>query len=208
MRWVKLLIFDFDGTIVDSKTAYYHSINLGLKDYGFSRKQIDEAIGIGLSLSETLKKLGFGWLQRIFLRKRIMSHVITQVSRIKKCHDATLVKNISCKKILVTNSLREFAVPVLKHLRLMKEFSEIYSADNFSSKEEFIFSYLRKRKINPKEVLYIGDRVADIKLARNVGCKSVVIAGKCSWDSRNSLIRNKPDFLISDLKDINKLVSN
>ncbi len=201
----KLLIFDFDGTIVDSKAVYYHSVNLHLQDYGFSRKQIEEAIGIGLSLRETLKKLGFNWLDRLLLRRKIMTQVLKKTKEIKKCKDVDSIRAIPGEKILVTNSLKEFALPVLKHLRLKNEFSEIYTADDFQDKAEFISGYLKKRKINPRDVLYIGDRVADISLAKKIGCKSVIIAGKCAWDSRASLMRNKPDFLISDIKNLSNI---
>ncbi|MCX6749076.1 MAG: HAD hydrolase-like protein [Candidatus Pacearchaeota archaeon] len=206
IKEAKLLIFDFDGTIVDSKQVYYHSLNLGLEEYGFSRKQIDSAIGVGLSLSETLKKLGFGWFQRLFLKKRIMRRVLRKVSSIRKCKDVDSIKLIPGEKILVTNSLREFALPVLKHLRLKNEFKEIYTVDDFNDKAKFLADYLKKRNIPAKDVLYIGDRVADIKLARKVGCKSVIVAGKCAWDSGANLLKNKPDFLIGDIEDLRKII--
>ncbi len=206
MEKPKLLIFDFDGTIVDSKQAYYHAINTHLQDYGFSKKQIDEAIGVGLSLSETLKNLGFSPFIRWIEKRRIMKQVLKHASTIKKCKDVNSIKSLKNYKILVTNSLREFAMPILKHLSLKKDFREIYTADNFDNKQEFISEYLKKRKISPKDVFYIGDRAADIKLAGKIGCKSVIIAGKCAWDSRTTLIKLKPDFLISDVADLKKIL--
>ena len=37
---IKLLIFDFDGTIADTKKAYYSSIYRNLQKKGFNKKEI------------------------------------------------------------------------------------------------------------------------------------------------------------------------
>lgn len=203
---MKLLIFDFDGTIVDSKKVYYHAIEKHLSNLGFSKKEIDEAIDVGLSISETLKKLGFKGVMSWLEKRKIMKEVLKKVNEIKKCRDADSIKRIKAKKILVSNSLDEFIFPVLKHLKLKQEFSEIYGADDFTNKEKFISDYLKKKKISKKEVYYIGDRIADIKLARKLGIKSIIISGKCSWDSRKDVLKARPDFLLFDLKDIPEIL--
>ena len=202
----KILIFDFDGTIVDSKQAYYHAMNKHLNILGFNKKEISGAIGIGLSMNETLKKLGFSFISRFFLKRKIMTDVLRKANEIKKCKDVDAIKKIRVRKILVSNSLKEFIIPVLKHLELRKEFDEVYGADDFTNKAEFVRGYLRKNKINPKNCFYVGDRIADVKLAREVGCKSVIISGKCSWDSRKEILAYKPDFLLFDLCDLGRVL--
>jgi len=205
-RKSKILIFDFDGTIVDSKAAYYHSMNKHLTGLGFSKKQIDEAIDVGLSVAETLRKLGFSGIFRFWLKWKIMRDVLRKVNEIKKCRDVDSIRSIRARKILVSNSLSEFIFPVLKHLKLKKEFNEIYGAEDFSDKEEFIKKYLKRNKINPQDCFYIGDRAADVLLARKIGCKSVIISGKCSWDSRKEILQEKTDFVLDDIKDIKDIL--
>lgn len=203
---MSLLIFDFDGTIVDSKSVFYTAIENHLIGLGFSKNKIENTIDIGLSIGETLKKLGlsrfFAWLER----REIMKDVLKKVQEIKKCRDVNSIRSIKARKILVSNSLDEFILPVLKHLKIKNEFSEIYGADDFSDKGKFIKNYIQKRNINAEECYYIGDRVADIRLARKLGIKSVIISGKCSWDSRKQLLREKPDFLLFDLKDLKDIL--
>lgn len=203
---MKLLIFDFDGTIADTKTLYYKAIFHELKFLGFSESQVDKAIDIGLSLRKTFSNLGFSYFKSWFLKNRIMKNIKEHINEVKKCKDVDAIKNIPGKKILVTNSLKEFAIPVLKHLKLDKEFSEIYGADDFSDKAEFISSYLRERKLDKKNVYYIGDGTADVRLTRKVGCISVIISGKCAWNSRQEVLRQNPDFLLDDLKDVREII--
>jgi len=171
----KLLIFDFDGTIVDSKKVYYHAIESYLAELGLSKKESDEAIDVGLSINATLAKLGFGFVTRFFTKRKIMKKVLSHVNEIKKVKDAEHIKRLKAKKILVSNSLKEFILPVLKHLRIKDEFQEIYGADDFPDKADFIKDYIKKRGFSKEEIYYIGDRVADVKLARKIGIKSVII---------------------------------
>lgn len=202
----KLLIFDFDGTIADTKSLYYQAISDELVRWGFSEMQIDRAIDMGTSLRKTLKGIGLNFIVSWWLHHRILKRIKIYVNQVKKCHDASHVAEIKGKKILVTNSLKEFVLPVLKHLKLQKEFSEIYGADDFLDKSDFISSYLKRNKIDRNDSYYIGDRVADVKIARKVGCVSVIISGKCSWNSRAMLIKARPDFLLDDLKDVGEIV--
>lgn len=202
---MKLLIFDFDGTIADTKTVYYNSIGGELRMLGYREKDVDKALDIGMSLRRTLKRLHLGFISRFIMRRKIMKNVEKYTRKIKKCKDVDYIKSIEDKKILVTNSLKEFALPILKHLKLERDFSEIYGADDFSDKSDFIKSYIESRGLEKSECFYIGDRVADIKLARKVGCVSVVISGKCSWNSRADLLKARPDFILQDLGDLKKV---
>jgi len=202
----KLLIFDFDGTIVNSKAVYYHAIEKYLNKKGFSKETADKAIDIGLSLTETLKNLGIPFVTRFFVKRQIMFEVLDGVNKVKKCKDANHIIQLKQKKILISNSLSEFIMPVLKHLKLKDEFDEIYGAEAFDNKTDFVKEYLYRNSINPKNCFYIGDRVADVKLAKAVKCKSIIVSNETSWNTRKEITKASPDFIISDLDDVKKIV--
>jgi len=202
----KLLIFDFDGTIVDSKTAYYNSIIKHLSPFGASRRRITEVINLGLSLWDTLGEFIPSVLYRWWIRRRIMKGVLKEANSIKRCHDSGHIKEIHAEKILVSNSLSEFVIPILKHFKMIRIFDGIYCADNFGNKAKFISDYLKKNKINPKECFYVGDRAADVALAKKVKCNSIIVYGKCSWNSKKDIMRANPDFIVPDLILVKKIV--
>lgn len=202
----KLIIFDFDGTIVDSKTAYYNSIMKHLNPMGFSRKRITEAIDLGLSLWETLGKFFPSVLYRWWIRRKIMRDVLKEAKTIRKCHDSEHIKDIKTKKILISNSLSEFVIPILKHFKMLRVFDKIYCADDFDNKARFIIDYLKRKKINPRECFYVGDRAADVALARRVKCKSIIVYGKCSWNTKKEIMKARPDFVVPDLILVKKIV--
>lgn len=202
----KLLIFDFDGTIADTKSLYYKAIYDNLKKFGFSYKSVDKAIDLGETLKGMLNKLGFSFITSAFLKRRIMKKVIHDLDKTKKCKDVDSIKLIKQRKILVTNSLKEAVLPILKHFKLKREFKEIYGARDFRSKPSFINKYLKEHNIDKKDCYYIGDRVADAKVAKKVGCNGIIILGKCAWDSKKELLAENPDFVVESIKDIKKIV--
>jgi len=203
---MRLLIFDFDGTIADTKAIYYKSIYEIVRKFGYSYKDMDKTIEFGLSLKKTLRKLGFSFIISWFLKKKIMKNVRKQTEKVKKCKDVDSIKEIKADKILVSNSLKEFVMPIIKHFKLKKYFKRIYGAEDFSDKAEFIKDYLKQNKLKKQDCFYIGDRKADVKTARNAGCRSVIVMGKCAWDSKKEILKEKPDYVIGSLKDLKKIV--
>ena len=202
----KLLIFDFDGTIADTKTVYYRAIYEEVKKFGYSYKDVDKIVDSGMSLKGVLKKLGFSFLSSWFLHKKIMGNVEEYANEVKKCKDVDSIRKIKAEKILVTNSLKEFVLPILEQFKLQKEFKEVYGAEDFTDKAEFIKNYLKQNKIKKENCYYIGDRAIDVKIARKAGCLSVIISGTCAWDSRKEILEEKPDFVLEDIAALKRVV--
>ena len=206
IKMIKLVIFDFDGTIVDTKAVYYNAMNKHLNPLSFNKKEVDKAIDIGLNVAETLRKFVPSFFYRWWLHRSIMKDVVKEVNNVKKCRDVNHIKEIRIKKILISNSLKEFVMPIARHLKIKGYFDGIYCADKFDDKEDFIKKYLRMHKIKPHECFYVGDRVADVKLTRKLGLHSIIVLGKCAWDSRKEIMRAKPEFIVPDLIDVNRIV--
>ena len=202
----RLLIFDFDGTIADTKAIYYKVISQKLKKFGYSHKDVDKAIDLGFSLKKTLNKMGFSFLVSWFLHKKINREVIDEARKVKKCKDVDSIKKIDEEKILVTNSLREFALPILKNFKLLKCFKEIYGAEDFVDKTSFIKKYAKANNLKKEDCYYIGDRAADAKTARKAGCRGVIILGRCAWDSKKEILKEKPDFMIASIKELKRIL--
>ena len=94
MAKIKLLIFDFDGTIADTKHIYYAVMARELKFLGYKEKDIDKAIDVGFSLRKTLKKLGLSFIVSWFIHKKIFREIIKYAEKVKKCRDAEKIKEL------------------------------------------------------------------------------------------------------------------
>ena len=203
----KLLIFDFDGTISDTKSLYYKVIYDELKKF-IGRRKIDKIIDLGMSLEESLRKMGFSFVVSWFLRRKIMKGVYKNLEKVKKCRDVNKIRDLKEDKIIVSNSLKEFILPILKKFKLRKEFKGVYGAEDFSDKAEFIKNYIKENKIKKKDCYYIGDRAVDVEVAKRIGCVGVVILGKCAWNSKKEILKKNPDIVISDLGDLKEILSS
>lgn len=201
----KILIFDFDGTIADTKALYYNAIYKNVKRFGYSYNDIRKVIDMGKNLRRTLRRLGLNILATAFMKRRIMRDIVKELPKVQKCEDVDYIKKIEGEKILVTNSLKEAVFPILKHFKLSREFKEIYGFEDFEEKSVFIKDYIKKRNLKKENCFYIGDRAADVKTAKDANCISVIISGKCSWDSKKDILKENPDFLLGSLRNLKKL---
>ena len=205
-REMKLLIFDFDGTIVNTKALYYNAVYKNVKRFGYSYKDVDKVIDMGGNLRQALRKLGLNPLITLFMKRKVMKDVINELGKVKKCKDVDSIRELRQEKILVTNSLKSAVYPLLRHFELKKEFKKVYGFEDFIDKGKFLKDYIEKRGLDKNKVYYIGDRAADVKVARKAGCVSVVITGECAWDSQKELLEQEPDFIIHSIKDLKKIL--
>jgi phosphoglycolate phosphatase-like HAD superfamily hydrolase len=206
MRCNELLIFDFDGTIVDSRTLYYNIIYDELKKYGFSYDEIVSFIDMGLNLSRTLEKIGLSFFKRIILGRKIMRNVRKDLNKVTKCKDVDCIKGLRKQKILMSNSSKKAILPILRYYKLKRCFKKIYGAEDFADKAKFIREYLKRKDIPGEKCYYIGDRIADVNVAKEARCNSIIVCGKCAWDSPKDLLEAEPDFIVSSIKDIKEIV--
>ena len=84
-------------------------------------------------------------------------------------------------------------------------FDKVYGGDKFKSKEDLIRKLRKKMKLKKSEVAYVGDRAGDIKMARKAGCLSIAVINKYSWNPKEEIMKEKPDFAIRNLKQLRRL---
>ena len=84
---MKLLIFDFDGTIVNTKALYYNAVYKNVKKFGYSYKDVDRVIDLGANIRQTLRKLGLNPFVTMFMKRKVMKDVLIDLPKVKKCRD-------------------------------------------------------------------------------------------------------------------------
>lgn len=201
---IKLLVFDFDGTIADTKKLYYNSIHKWLKKEKivFSEKQFKKFFG--LKVHDILAKLRIrGDIKKI--TEKINADVFKNINKIKVSESVEYIKELNADKIIASNTPTRYMGAILRKNGLLKYFMVVCGGDKFVHKEDFIKKYIKNKKLNRKNVFYIGDMVKDVEIARKAGCVCVAVSHNISWSSRKDLLKAKPDFILNSLKDLSRL---
>jgi phosphoglycolate phosphatase len=182
---VRALIFDLDGTLIDSKLDLIHSVNAMLREMkrpqlaaetisgyiGHGAPQlVARALG-GAATEEELK----GALQ--FFLGYYEEHKMDNTSAYPGVAE-TLAQLSNLPMAVLTNKPARISVRILNSLCLAKYFRAIYGGNSFESKKPDPFGatkILQEFGIAARETLLVGDSEVDIQTARNAGMQAAAV---------------------------------
>lgn len=205
---IKVVIFDLDGVLADSKATYVETIQKVLSKYGYKYKKNQVSEALGAKLTHTLRNLRkFPLSLFMKLRKEVHDSVFYKAKSLRICpYSKKVLEKLSKKNVkivLLTNSRRDYSNSFLKKHKILKYFDEVYGGDQFFSKKGMFKKIFRKFKVKPGEVVYVGDRTRDYDLAKMAGCKPVLVY-MCTWDKESLRKKKYSRYLIKDLRDLVK----
>jgi phosphoglycolate phosphatase len=184
---VRALIFDLDGTLIDSKRDLIHSVNAMLGEMG--RAQLDEEtisgyIGHGAPL---LVSRALGSNAREDDLRRALQFFLAYYEEHKL--DTTCaypgvadsLAELSRKKVpmaVLTNKPVKISVRILEALGLATYFRAIYGGNSFESKKpdpRGANTIVSEFGASPRETMLIGDSEVDVQTARNARMIAVAV---------------------------------
>jgi phosphoglycolate phosphatase len=183
--FVRAIIFDLDGTLIDSKLDLVHSVNATLRELQrpeLSEEIISSYIGNGAPVL-VAKSLGLGAppaeLDRAlkFFLTHYEAHKMDNTGAYPGVAEA--LEHLSAMPMAVlTNKPERISVRILEALGLAKYFRAIYGGNTFSTKKPDPLgtnTILREFSVRSNEALLIGDSEVDVQTARNAGILSAVV---------------------------------
>lgn len=193
----KLLLFDFDGVLVDSLEIYAKSMTAALEIMGkpIIKNREDYLSLFEENLYAALESRGLDLAEFFTASSRILDKVdylallpffplIPVLKRLKEDHLLLVISSNSTTVIRDTLTRYDFA----------DCFRDILGVDRGPGKKEKIAEVVAQEKIPWEQTYYIGDTTGDIKEARLAGVKTVAAAW--GWHGRDRLAAAKPDYLI------------
>ena len=209
---IKGIIFDLDGTTLNTLYDILDSINMTLEYFSCPNKTYDEvrmAVGRG---SKNLIKNTFPTNTDektidIALKKYI--EIYNQNYNIKtKPYDGILdlLKELNNRNILLgvnSNKPDNLTKALVKNHFSNIGFVEVFGAiDGIAHKPDptLANTIIKKMNFNKDEVLYVGDSETDIKTAKNAEVKAI----GCLWGFRDleTLQKSQADYIISKPKEL------
>ena len=182
----KLVIFDLDGTLLDTIADLAESTNHALKQLGYPTHNVET---IRTFVGNGINKL----LERALpLQKQTEENVRLMRSHFVPYYDAHnadlsspypgivhLLEDLQEKGTMIavaSNKYQEATVKLVKYYFPMINFIEILGQRegiNVKPDPSIVFDILQKANVNKEEVLYVGDSGVDMQTAINAGVDAV-----------------------------------
>lgn len=203
------IVFDLDGTLIDSYSALAGAINFARRGCGYpdaGGELIRQSVGDGL------EKL----LERTFApdpvpedaRRLFEDHydeICCDESRVLEEVEPTLaaLQGMGIRMGVCTNKPTRFSQKILDHLGLASRFSAVVGPDLTGAAKpdaRHVLFTLGQLGRAPGESLFVGDMTIDVDAARNAGMPVAVVATGSS--SRDALVAAEPDYMLASFRDL------
>lgn len=201
---IKNVIFDFDGTIVNSRGLIVRLYNELAERYGFKYIQENEIEQLSeLSIPDRCKALGVP-VHRVpqlgLQAKTRYQHLIGELESNPGLKELIAkLKEAGYNLTIISSNLEPSIRSFLLHNKI-GEFDSVYSARNFFGKHRTIHSFLKKNSIPVNEAIYIGDELRDIEACRRIGIPIITVAW--GYDSEKLLEHSNPDYMAYRPEDV------
>lgn len=205
MSNIKYIVFDFDGTLVDTIDMAINIFNKIAHEYNL--KQIEEEDRIALTTQkpkDLMKIYEVTQLKVVLLLLRIRKEMGKNLSDLKIVGDIkeTLLglKQSGFRLGILTSNSKNNVGIFLENNGMSDIIDFIYSGKNLFGKDKVMKSMLEQEKISKDEIIYVGDEMRDIEASKKVGIP--VIAVSWGLNKREALESFKPDQMAHSPKDL------
>ena len=200
---VKVVLFDFDGTIADTYQAIANITNQLSSEFGYKPLTSEEQLLLkNLSSRDIVKQTEISIFKIPFLIKRVRAELRKEIGALKPIQDIELVlwklKERGYSLGIVTSNIRENVEVFLDKNNLTSVFNYIYSSPSIFGKHRIINQVIKQHKLNRSQVIYVGDETRDIRSARK--SQISVIAVSWGFNSSEILAQYQPDILLEKPK--------
>ncbi len=218
------ILFDLDGTLVDTAPDLMHAHNHVMKKYGYPTKSTDEirnlvGQGAGAMLGRSIwgqAKKEFGKIQDDGIKKEMVKDFIDFYGK-NIVNESTLIKGV--KEFLIwskennismavcTNKQEHLAIDLLKKIGIYDFFEYVAGHNTFDyckPDPRHLTSVIEILDGDLKKSLMIGDSETDANAARDAGIPIILLEDGYTEKNITEIYHNH---LIKDFTNIEKIVS-
>ena len=204
---LKYVIFDVDGTILDTEQAILKSLQKVLKEEGKDYEQEDLRFALGIPGDVTLKRLGIPDIERVSPK---WSQTVLEFSQEVHIFNGLkeVIEAISASPIrtgIVTSKTKQEVIDEFDPFGISKHFEHIICAtdtENHKPHPEPLLVCLERLNAIKEESIYIGDSIYDMQCAKSAGVKFALAL----WGSKSIEGFESADFILKEPTDILDLI--
>lgn len=198
-----LLIFDLDGTLVETREDLAISVNVALASEGLPvlpMETVVRFVGDG-ALKLVQRSVGEGFPDSIYesVLGAFLSHYQDHCTDHCECYpgvEATLEQLEPLRLSVLTNKPIGPTTRILDHLKLSSCFDQVIGGDHELGRKPDpagLISLIESAGASPARTLLVGDTSVDVLTARNAGCN---VAGVQFGFRPGDFAEHPPDYLL------------
>lgn len=203
------IIFDFDGTIVNSLPLAVKLYNQMAKKYKLRNLQESDISKLDkLSIAERMKLFD--------VPLYILPKLALEFKRDYRKFTATLPEIIGIRELImklqelgyslhiISSNAADNIKQFLSHAN-MEVFDNVYSSKALLGKQTALNSVAKKLRIRKEQMIYIGDELRDIESCKKAGVE--IIAVTWGFDDLELLTAGNPDYIAHKPEEILTIIS-
>lgn len=201
----KCIFFDLDGTIVDSREAYYEAARVAFQAMGQEPPETKAALEIPrrLEQKQPISDIIKGDTRK-FLQVYLKTYYSVTPEKTKLVPNvSTVLKILSTKAKLALITMRsvptENIIKELERFSIAKYFTYVVTAlDTHKPKPspEALIQCVKALDVQMRDCIIVGDSINDIKAGKAAGIKTVAVLS--GLFSREEVVKEHPDLIIRD----------
>jgi len=194
----KIILFDLDGTLIDSTDAIVSTFRFAFKEQGFDFRGSDKNIKdlIGYPLDIMFERLGvskqkvWDYVDSYKNRYRVIS--VEQTTLLENAFDAVQLASKIARVSVVTTKTRMYTIPILDNFNITQYFEIITGRENVENPKphpEPILKTLAQMNYdkNKDEVYMIGDTKLDLICANEAKVNAIGVL--CGYSDEEELLK-------------------
>jgi len=206
---IKMLVFDLDGTLIDSKKDICLGVNLALKKMKrdpLPESVVEEYVAIGIQplMRQIFADDGVAFVEQAI--EEFKTHYGLNLTTHTQLYDRipeVLLHYSDVPKVILTNKSNIFMDPILKALDLEKYFVKSYGRSSFPTQKPDagpLLAIAKEFGLNPEDLVMIGDSDVDILAGKNANTKTCAVL--YGYGNHSQLTELKPDFAVKKPQDL------
>ena len=194
----KIILFDLDGTLIDSTDAIVSTFRFAFKEQGFDFRGSDKNIKdlIGYPLDIMFERLGvskqkvWDYVDSYKNRYRVIS--VEQTTLLENAFEAVQLASKIARVSVVTTKTRMYTIPILDNFNITQYFEVITGRENVENPKphpEPILKTLAQMNYdkNSDEVYMIGDTKLDLICANEAKVNAIGVL--CGYSDEEELLK-------------------
>ena len=213
----KALLFDLDGTLLDTAPDFITAVNTQLKRHGHN-----PLVGDVVRTSVTHGSIGI--IENVYnikqdhpefelLKEEFLELYLSKISEKTGLFDGLRQVLDSCEERnipwgIVTNKPLRYTAPLMADLGLDKQSATTICPDHVANPKpdpEALILACSQIKIAPSDCIYIGDHIRDIQAGKSAGMRTIA-AGWGYIEEFENITQWQADWVVEKSADLNSLL--